>query len=160
MKYAQPPGTGARLYLPLAVDDGPLYICEGEKKMLAAIQVGLNAVGIGGVWNWLNSGEPIDDLNLLSWDQREVTIVPDSDVFTRTDLMRAIYAFGRELQSRGACVYVAQIPQSGATKIGLDDFIVAGGRVDSLEVLALGHRAFKKCEFWHGQWKFKKAIAA
>ena len=32
MKYAQPPGTSARLYLPLSVTDGVLYIVEGEKK--------------------------------------------------------------------------------------------------------------------------------
>lgn len=30
-KYAQPPGTSARLYAPLPVNDGPLYVCEGEK---------------------------------------------------------------------------------------------------------------------------------
>ncbi|MDP2606096.1 MAG: DUF3854 domain-containing protein [Deltaproteobacteria bacterium] len=158
MKYSQPPGTGARLYMPFAVDDGPLYVCEGEKKTLAAFQAGLNAVGIGGLWNWLSGGRPIDDLKLIEWDGREVTVIPDSDVFNRADLLRAVYALGRELQNRGASVYVAQIPQAGAAKIGLDDFIVAGGVVDRLEVFALSHRVFKGCAYWHGQWKFRKAL--
>jgi len=65
MKYAQPPKTGARLYIPFTVNDGPLYVCEGEKKTLAAHQAGMNAAGIGGLWNWLTNGEPADDLKLI-----------------------------------------------------------------------------------------------
>src|SRR5262245_59525923 len=53
MKYSQPPKTSARLYVPFEVKDGLLYVCEGEKKTLAAHQAGLNVVGIGGLWNWL-----------------------------------------------------------------------------------------------------------
>jgi hypothetical protein len=158
MKYSQPPGTGARLYMPFPVGDGPLYVCEGEKKTLAAWQAGLNAVGIGGVWTWLSKGAPIDDLQLIEWDRREVTVIPDSDVWQRPDLLRAVYALGRELQSQGAAVYVAQIPQAGAAKVGLDDYLLTGGVVDSLEVFALSHRVFKGCAYWHGQWKFRKAL--
>jgi hypothetical protein len=158
MKYSQPPKTGARLYLPFAVGNGPLFVCEGEKKTLAAFQAGLNAVGIGGVWNWLSDGQPIEDLQAVEWDSREATIIPDSDVFERVDLMRAVYALGRELQSLGAVVYVAQIPQAGAAKVGLDDFLVAGGKVGDLEVFSLGHSNFKRLNFWHSQWKFKRAL--
>jgi putative DNA primase/helicase len=160
MKYAQPPKTGARLYMPFPIGDGPVFVVEGEKKTLAARQEGLNAAGIGGVWNWLSNGAAIDDLSLLQWDGREVTIIPDSDVFKRVDLMRAIYALGRELRGLGANVYVAQLPQPGAAKIGLDDFLVAGGRVSELEVFSLSHRRFKGMEYWHGQWKFQKALKA
>jgi len=161
MKYARPPKTGARLYIPFPINAGEIVVCEGEKKTLAAYQAGLNAVGIGGVWNWLSSGEPISDLNLIEWDGREVTIIPDSDVFERVDLLRAIYALGRELQSLGgAIVYVAQIPQPSGTKVGLDDFLVAGGMVGELEVFSLSHRIFKAASWWHGQWKFKKALGA
>ena len=58
MKYAQPPKTGAR-YMPCSPSPGALVVTEGEKKTLAAHQAGFNAVGIGGVWQWLSSGEPI-----------------------------------------------------------------------------------------------------
>ena len=158
MKYAQPPKTGARLYMPFPVDERAIIVTEGEKKTLAARQAGLNAVGIGGVWNWFSRGEPIDDLTLVEWDAREVTIIPDSDVFQRVDLLRAIDALGRELQSQCASVYVAQIPQTGTAKVGLDDFTVAGGAVDRLAVFSLSHRVFKSSEYWHGRWKFRKAL--
>jgi putative DNA primase/helicase len=160
MKYAQPPKTGARLYMPFPVDERPVVVAEGEKKTLASYQAGFNAVGIGGVWNWLSNGEPIADLNLIQWDGREVTIIPDSDIFDRVDLLRAIYALGSELRAQGAGVLIAQIPQPAALKAGLDDFLVAGGNVDRLEVFSLGHSIFKNSKYWHSQWKFKNALKA
>jgi hypothetical protein len=160
MKYAQPPNTSARLYMPFRIGAGDLVIAEGEKKTLAAHQAGLNAVGIGGVWSWLQHGEPIDDLKLIDWDGRQCTIIPDSDVFDRPGLMRAVYALGCELKDRGATVYVAQIPGNEGGKVGLDDYLVAGGNIDSLEVLRLTHRRFKPLEFWYSRWKLKKSLAA
>jgi len=160
MKYAQPPKTSARLYMPLPVDNRPVIVTEGENKTLAAHQAGLNAVRVGGVWNWLSRGEPIDDLSLGRWDGREVTIIPDSDVFKRVDLMRAIYAVGHEMRGLGANVYVAQLPQPGAAKAELDDRLTAGGRVGEIEVFSLSHRIFKNIEYWHGKWKFQKALKA
>jgi hypothetical protein len=159
MKYAQPPRTGARLYMPFPVDAKPIIVCEGEKKTLAAYQAGFNAVGVGGVWNFLSHGEPIADLNLIQWDGRDAMIIPDSDVFGRVDLLRAIYVLGRELRTLGANVLVAQILQADdGPKVGLDDYLVSGGDVDRLEVFSLGHRVFKSAEFWYSRWKFKKAL--
>jgi len=89
-----------------------------------------------------------------------VMVIPDSDVFQRFDLIRGIYALGRELRGLGANVYIAQIPQPPSGKVGLDDFLVAGGNVSGLEIFSLGHPIFKSAAFWHGQWKFKKALAA
>jgi Domain of unknown function (DUF3854) len=159
-KYAQPAKTSTRLYMPFAPKPGDIVVCEGEKKTLAAYQAGLNVAGIGGVWSWLSNGEPIDDLQLVDWDDREVTIIPDSDVFQRADLLRAIYALGRELKQLGANVYIAQIPQISAAKVGLDDFLVAGGKISELEVFSLSHRIFKGCAFWHSRWKFQKTLRA
>ena len=160
MKYSQPPKTSARLYVPFKVNNGPLYVCEGEKKTLAAIQAGMNAVGIGGLWSWLTKGEPIDDLKLIDWDGREVTIIPDSDVFNRVDLLRAVYALGRELQSLGGSVYVAEIPQSDCGKVGLDDYLLAGGEVGGLDLFRVDHQKFKGLQYWHREWKFKKAVSS
>ena len=158
-KYSQPPGTSARLYAPLPVKDGDLFIAEGEKKTLSAYQHGLNAVGIGGVWNWISKGEPIDDLSLINWEGRDATIVPDSDVWQRPDLLRAIYCLGRALRDQGASVQVAQIPH-GDAKVGLDDYLLAGGDVQDLETFGLGQRVFGSCQFWYGRWKLKGALAA
>ena len=158
-KYAQPPGTSARLYAPLPVKNGLLYVCEGEKKTLAAYQHGLNAVGIGGVWNWISKGKPIDDLSLINWEGHDAIIVPDSDVWERPDLLRAIYALGRELRNQGALVQVAQIPH-GQQKVGLDDYLLTGGGIRDLESFGLDQRAFRSCRFWYGRWKLKGVLAA
>lgn len=160
MKYSQPPKTSARLYIPFPISPGLVYVVEGEKKTLAACQIGLNAVGIGGVWSWLTAGAPIDDLGRVNWDSRDVVIIPDSDVFLRFDLMRAIYALGRELRERGASIQVAQIPQDENKKVGLDDFLLDGGEVSSLASFTLDQRVFSNARFWHSRWKLKAAMAA
>jgi len=159
MRYVQPPDTSARLYMPIPVNNGPLIVCEGEKKNLAAQQAGLNAVGIGGVWNWISKGKPIDDLSLIEWEGRDAIIVPDSDVWERPDLLRAIYALGRELRSQGVLVSVVQIPH-GQQKSGLDDYLLAGGDIQDLETFGLDQRMFGSCRFWYGRWKLKGALAA
>lgn len=158
-KYSQRPGTSVRLYMPFPVHDGLLYVCEGEKKTLAAHQAGLNAVGIGGVWSWLSKGTPIDDLSLIDWQERHAVIVPDSDVFERPDLMRAIYALGRELRNQGAAVRVTRIPHS-QVKVGLDDYLRAGGDVEELETFGLDQRLFQSCRYWYGQWRLKATLEA
>jgi hypothetical protein len=160
MKYAQPPRTSARLYIPVPLTAGPSYVCEGEKKTLAALQNGLNAIGVGGVWNWISKSEPIDDLKLIEWDGRDVVIIPDSDVFNRRDLLNAIYALGRELRSTGAAVFVAQIPQADAKKVGLDDFLVSGREVRELQKVMLGDKVFRAAQFWYGRWKMKTVALA
>jgi len=74
--------------------------------------------------------------------------------------LRPVYALGRELRERGAAVSVAEIPQLGQKKIGLDDYLVAGGRVDDLETFTLGGQAFRSASFWYGRWKMKAAALA
>jgi uncharacterized protein DUF3854 len=160
MKYSQPPNTSARLYIPFPVTGSDVYLCEGEKKTLAARQAGFNAVGIGGVWNWSSHGQPTDDLSLIHWDGRDVTIIPDSDVFRRIDLSRAIYALGRELRALGANVCIGQIPEGDSNKVGLDDFLLAGGEVGALDLFRLDHQKFKGLNYWHREWKFKKAVSS
>ena len=81
-------------------------------------------------------------------------------MFQRQDLLRAVYAFGRELRERGAAVSVSEIQQPGQEKVGLDDYLVSGGSVEDLETFNLGGQAFKSASFWYGQWKMKAALAA
>src|SRR5262245_38724023 len=58
VRYYQPKDSACHLYtLPLVAEKianiaEPLFIVEGEKKTAAAVQRGLAAIGIGGVWNW------------------------------------------------------------------------------------------------------------
>ena len=106
----------------------------------------------------MSHGRPIDDLELIDWD-RDVVIVPDSDVFERSDLLRAIYALGRELRERGAVVTVAVIPQE-EKKVGLDDYLFSGGVVDDLDTVGLGSRVWRGAQSWFGPWKLKSLEAA
>jgi hypothetical protein len=120
-KYRQKTGTPNRLYLPTTVDqagDGPLIICEGEKKTLALNQAGIPAIGIGGVWNWFQKGEgykkpnesrPISDLDRVNW-RRPVTITFDSDAHSNRNVRLAAFRLARELSQRGAIVSILFIP--------------------------------------------------
>jgi hypothetical protein len=62
-------------------------------------------------------------------------------------LLRAIYALGREIRNLGASVYLVELPHRESSKTGLDDFLVAGGDIESLETFRLDHRRFKASNF-------------
>src|SRR5262249_38748241 len=130
MRYCQPSGSAPRLYLPtralaaLADPTVPLWWTEGEKKALAGDQAGLACVGLGGLWNWLSAGQPIPDLDRIAHVGRTEILPPASDVWVRPDLLRAVYALGRELEGRGARVTVLKIPAGAdSAKWGLDDYL-------------------------------------
>jgi hypothetical protein len=146
-KYLQKTGAPNRLYLLPSVDpkdDGPLAICEGEKKTLSLNQAVIPAVGIGGVWNWLQKGEgykkpkesrPIPDLDLVNW-HRAVTIIFDSDGHNNPLVRLAAFRLARELSRRGAAVSILFIPPSHTgEKQGADDFLLAHGPEKLREVL-------------------------
>ena len=114
IRYYQRSGTPPRLYIParartaLADPVMTLLITEGEKKALKANQEGLACVAVGGLWNWQSSRRPIADLDRIDWCDRETLIVPDSDVWTRSDLLQPVFALGKELEGRGAKVAVSE----------------------------------------------------
>ena len=115
-KYLQPKDSRPALYILPAVtkylDDAkqPLYVVEGEKKTAKACEDGLAAVGIGGVWNWVQKSkqEPIEDFSTINLWRREIVIVPDSDTWGEekkaAGIRRAVYYLARELKLRGAGV--------------------------------------------------------
>ena len=160
MKYAQRKGSGVKLYLPpntksfLKNITVPLCIAEGEKKSLKADQEAIPCIGIGGLWNWVRDGQPIADLDSIAWVERPVTIVPDSDIWSRQDLMQVVYALGAELENRGAKVSVCIIPQKDSEKLGLDDFLVANGpdAIAALKRIPLTHKCFTSARKWHKEW--------
>src|SRR5262249_51531286 len=127
-KYLSPKGAGNLLYFPPGCADRlkdpsePLYITEGEFKVLAAWQVGLLAVGLVGVWGWrgkgLNGqGQPIPDLDLIAWRERTVVIVFDSDAAINLEVQRAQQALAMEAYRRGArIVYAINLPTPGGVK--------------------------------------------
>ena len=167
MRYAQPSGSGVKLYIPPFVRHAisnptiGLFITEGEKKALKACQEELPCIAIGGLWSWVQNGQPISDFDDIAWVERSVTIVPDSDVWTRPDLLKAVYALGMELESRGAKISVSIIPSEEEKKFGLDDYLTTHGSsaFNKLKRINLKHKGFSKVRDWHKEWVKRKERA-
>jgi hypothetical protein len=110
-----------------------VYITEGEKKAMALSQLGLAAIGLGGVWCGVEkeSGELIPDLQAISWTGRTVVIVFDYDpkLETRADVAEAARRLRSALEIAGTgLVAVLSLPEGeGGTKQGVDDFLVRHG---------------------------------
>ena len=164
IRYYQRAGTPPRLYVPaparaaLADPTMPLLITEGEKKALRANQDGPACVAIGGLWNWQTAGRPIADLDRVDWVERDTVIVPDSDVWTRPDLLQPVFALGKELEGRGAKIAVLKLPAARGGKVGLDDFLCAHSReaFDALPRLPLKHAALARTSAWWRGWSKRK----
>ena len=171
-KYWQPKGSDPLPYFPalcawqgLASDPTkPLLITEGEKKALAACQIGLPCIGIAGVWNWrtkLDTGErlTLPGLDQFIWKGRTVELVPDSDAWRpekEEDILRGFYALAMDLKDRGAMVSFVAL-QDGVQKCGLDDFF-AQIPVFQQETFTdcirypLDAPRFKRLASWYQQW--------
>jgi putative DNA primase/helicase len=113
-----PPGTIPALINPAV----PLVITEGEKKSLKADQDGFPCVGLVGVWCWQRKRprdgngdgtgprELIDDLRVIVWAGRVVSIAFDSDAVTNDSVLRAEHELALALRAEGARVRVVRLP--------------------------------------------------
>jgi hypothetical protein len=150
-RYFQPVGSAPQLYLPprawAARTDASVQLLgtEGEKKSAKADQEGLACFGLGGLWNWLMGGAPIEALDAIEWYSREVLLVPDARVWLKPELLFAVYALGRELVGRGASVRALKLPlgPEGA-EVALDDFLCAHPETSAATIEALPHIALNK----------------
>jgi hypothetical protein len=164
IRYAQPSGSGVHLYVLPSVRvmlnnaKRSLYWVEGEKKAAKGTQESFPCIGLGGLWNWTQSGtgNGIAELDTIVHVERQEIIVPDSDVWTRPDLLQAVYALGKELESRGARVSVVTIPPGAdGAKVGLDDYLVVKGAAAFRKLLRipLKHGSFTGQRGWWKTWK-------
>ena len=90
-------------------------------------------------------------------------IVPDSDVWTRPDLLQPVFALGKELETRGAKVNVLKLPPGpDGAKVGLDDYLCAHplDAFHALPRLTLKHAAFSRTSVWWRGWVKRKEEAA
>src|SRR5262249_24158751 len=165
-KYFQPAETRNHLYILPPVkeylSDPSIKLCgiEGEKKTALGVQMGLRAFGVSGVWCWLkkDSADLIDDFNSIALVNREIELIFDSDVWIREDLQRALSAFGRTLESKGAKVSLVVIAGSNGTKNGIDDYVLLHG-VESfanLDRINLRNPAMRQHEGSFKNWLEKK----
>lgn len=153
VKYETPARSNMVLDVPAAARAGigdpkvPLWITEGVLKADAAVSVGLCCIAVLGVWNWRGANADGGKTALADWESvalkgREVFIAFDSDVMTKRGVHDALARLGALLTRRGADVAYVYLPQGDSeAKVGLDDFLAAGGAVDSLRRLARTHLA-------------------
>ena len=116
----------------------PLWIVEGVKKADSLASRGECAVALQGVDGWRSNG-PLPEWNDIELRGRQVFVAYDSDASTNHRVRQALSSLVSFLQSRGAIVRVVYIPSgTGGEKVGVDDFLVAGGTVQELKALAEG----------------------
>jgi len=124
IKYWQPPGSGNHLYFPPGVErifqdtSIAIYLTEGEKKALKAMQEGLFCIGLSGLWNWSDGDKNlIQDFDRVKWQGRTVFIVPDSDWLQpnkhgyKTNLRQAVNELAHHLIDREAGVFIVELPE-------------------------------------------------
>jgi hypothetical protein len=134
----------------------PLAWTEGEKKSLKATQEGFFCLGLGGLWNWLHEGKAHPLLDNIAHVERVENLYPDSHVWKRPDLLQAVYAFGKELELRGAVVRVAIIPPyANGDEQKLDDLLTQVGptAIQQLKYVTLKHKAFTRASEWWKVWR-------
>ncbi len=168
-KYHQKAGTRSHLYIHprvkmvLSNPSIPISFVEGEKKTLRAIQEGIDAIGIGGLWSWLYNGDPLPEFDSIAFAGREVAIYPDSDIWVRPDLLKAVYALGMALHERGAKVKIAQIlPGPKGERWGIDDL----GKIEIdpeklimwMSYFSIKDTSFTHPKEWYKKWKEEKKV--
>lgn len=138
-RYRSPKGSTNRLYVPPKIGheflqdaSAPLYFTESEFKALKATQEGFPAVAVAGVWSWRRRlhGESLEipDLDRVTWLNRHVILVFDSDAANKPPVQWAEFHLARALKARGARVSVIRLPDSpDGDKYGLDDFLAQHG---------------------------------
>lgn len=146
IKYEMPKGEKMRLDVPprcranIGDPSIPLWITEGQKKADALASLGLCAIALLGVWNFIGTNDKGGKVFLPDWrdialnNGRPVRIVFDSDVMTKTEVKQALKDLTQQLQRRGAIVLSVNLP-GGKNKIGVDDWLADGHTVTDLENL-------------------------
>ena len=143
VKYETPASTPIRLDVHPSqtqrVRDAsvPLCVTEGVKKADSLVSRGQCVVALQGVWCWGKDNVPLPDWEDVKLWGRSVSVIFDSDVTTNPKVQAALEGLVDFLRGRGARVRVIYLPDApGGTKQGIDDFFVAGGTLQGLEVYA------------------------
>jgi hypothetical protein len=131
-KYESPGGAWNFLdTLPGTYLTGDIWVsAEGFVKGDAMAAVGLPVVSFDGVYGWRTQGGPILGLEALARPGRWFHVVCDSDYRTNPKVAAAMCGLAKWLRSEGSKVRVLHPP--GEQKVGVDDFLAAGGHICQL----------------------------
>jgi hypothetical protein len=133
-KYGQPQATGCAIFLPRvkglswpdALEDPPtpVVVVEGELKALSLCLRGVEAVGIGGVWNFARQRVLLPELVDLAKHGREMLILFDSDAGDKPQVCAARFALAQALFEAGGKPIIGEMPNLLLPeKTGADDFL-------------------------------------
>ncbi len=137
----------------------PIVILEGEKKTLAAFRFAYEvagetsdtphslAIGLSGVYGFrdkrqkaedsrgrrISISAPIPQLDLINWQDRKVYILFDANVTTNTSVAFARSELALELSSRGAQVWLVDLPVEDGIN-GFDDYLARHGSGPALRL--------------------------
>jgi hypothetical protein len=146
LKYETPAGERLTLDVPptirhqLGNPKEPLWITEGCRKADAAVSAGACCVSLLGVWSWRGTNSDGGKVAIapltegIAWNGRRVYLAFDSDVARKPDVKRALDRLAAYLVARGADVLLVQLADvEGEAKVGLDDYLAAGGELADLQ---------------------------
>ena len=145
IKYESPLGSSIRLDCPprchkmLSDPHVPLWITEGSKKADALASKESCAVSLTGVWGFKGKNELGGVVLLADWDRialkgRTVYLAFDSDVATKAPVRQALERLTEHLRRRGAKVWIANLPQDGDAKTGIDDYLLKHPLDDAIKL--------------------------
>jgi hypothetical protein len=142
-KYENPAGSECRLgahpsQSGMMRDVGtPLWVTEGSKKADSLVSRGEAVIAVQGVWNWQRQKVLLPEWEQISLPGRLVYAAFDSDAMTNPQVGKALKRLVEYLKSRGATTKIVYLPSGDdGSKVGVDDFLVAGGTIEGLKALA------------------------
>jgi hypothetical protein len=116
-----------------------LWVTEGSKKTDCLALHGICAVGLIGVWNWIETNTAGGKMALAAWrdcalNGRRVIVGFDGDVARKPAVRKAMSALAAYLTYKGAKVEYAWLPDT-PNKTGVDDFLMDGHTIADLWAL-------------------------
>jgi hypothetical protein len=168
-KYDQPAKTLNEVYQPPLLNKQwreiyedittALYITEGELKSAAGCVHGLATIGLGGVDVWRASKRGLSllpTLDEITWRERSVYVVYDSDAATNHHVVGAQLRLAKELSALGAYIHIVSLPAAeNGGKQGLDDYLLVHGK-EEFEKLVEGAQFFPEAA---ALWELNTEVA-
>ena len=113
----------------------PIIITEGGKKAGCLLSQGKVTIALPGITMWRKDEELLPELKILANDGRHFFLCFDSDIKfkTKQDCFVQLQKLAQKLEDLGSKVFHLQIPPKIGVKMGIDDFIVSGGKFSQLQ---------------------------
>lgn len=114
-----------------------VLITEGSRKADAMASKGGVAIALSGVYNFRDREGALPDWESIQIRDHDFVVAYDSDVAVKSEVGEAMKRLGRFLEARGArSVKYLYLPSGpNGEKVGIDDFIAAGGTAEALQAL-------------------------